>query len=384
MRLNPHCMMMKKASKEHTFQVKKAVVLEAQANGVRPTMRKWGIARNTIRTWLRRFEAAGNKGLEDRRHGPNFIPHKTSKEVEEKVINARLQVPCYGPRRLQYFFNLPCSQGAIQRILKANNLVRKHKKKYQKKNDLRAAKAAWKAGTHWQMDVKHLYDIPNYWGQRRDLKISLPKYQYTLRDVKSGMASLAFSDELSELNSRTMVYHFLNHLAKHLPFPIEELIFQTDNGVEFSGTVRHFEKAPFTQFIVSKGAKHVFIPPGMSNANGDVESFHDTIEEEFFNLTEFSSREDFIHKAESYRFFYNLQRPNYSKGAKTPMLIAEQDWPDCNFASQTVAFPVLDLDNLNIDLNLSEYNSKGQSIPVFPEEATVINKKLTFNCYYIK
>jgi hypothetical protein len=33
MGLIPHCMMMKAASKEHTFQVRKAVVLEAQ--------RKW-------------------------------------------------------------------------------------------------------------------------------------------------------------------------------------------------------------------------------------------------------------------------------------------------------------------------------------------------------
>jgi transposase InsO family protein len=366
MGLNPHCMMMKEASKEHTFQVRKAVVLEAQRSGIKPTLRKWGIARNTIRTWLRRFESMGNKGLEDQRQGPKNIPHKTSKEIEDKVINARLQVPCYGPKRLQYFFELPCSQGAIQRIIKTNGLVRKRKKKYQKKNDLRAHKAAWKAGTRLQMDVKHLYDIPNYWGLKRDVGIPLPKYQYTMRDVKSGMAFLGFSDELSELNARTMVDHFLQHLAKHLPFPIEELVFQTDNGVEFGGTTRHFEKSPFTQFIVSQGAQHVYIPPGMSNANGDIESFHDTIEEEFFDLTEFDSREEFMQKAESYRLFYNLRRPNYSKGAKTPTLIAQQDWPDCDFSSFAVAFPTLDLDKLNISLNISQYNGRGQSIPVFP------------------
>jgi transposase InsO family protein len=365
MGLNPHCMMMKAASKEHTFQVRKAVVLEAQRSGIKPAMRKWGIARNTIRTWLRRFESMGNKGLEDQRQGPKNIPHKTSKEIEDKVINARLQVPCYGPKRLQYFFELPCSQGAIQRIVKAHGLVRKRKKKYQKKNDLRAHKAAWKAGTRLQMDVKHLYDIPNYWGLKRDVGIPLPKYQYTMRDVKSGMAFLGFSDEISELNARTMVDHFLQHLAKHLPFSIEELVFQTDNGVEFGGTTRHFERSPFTQFILSQGAQHVYIPPGMSNANGDIESFHDTIEEEFFDLTGFNSREDFMQKAESYRLFYNLRRPNYSKGAKTPAHIAQEDWPDCDFSSFAAAFPTLDLDKLNILLNVSQYNRKGQSIPVF-------------------
>jgi len=366
MGLNPHCMMMKDASKEHTFLVRKAVVLEAQRIGIRAAVRKWGIARNTIRTWLRRFESMGNKGLADQRRGPKNIPHKTSKDIEEKVVNARLQVPCYGPRRLQYFFNLPCSQGAIQRIIKARGLVRKRKKKYQKKNDLRAHKAAWKAGTRLQMDVKHLYDIPNYWGQKRDIGIPLPKYQYTMRDVKSGMAFLGYSDEISELNARTMVDHFLRHLANHLPFPIEELIFQTDNGVEFGGTTRHFERSPFTQFIHSKCAKHVYIPPGHSNANGDIESFHDTIEEEFFDLTKFDSREDFMQKVESYRLFYNLKRPNYSKGAKTPALIAQEDWPDCDFSSYATVFPALDLDKLNISLTISQYNGKGQTNPVFP------------------
>lgn len=366
MGINPHCIMMKKASKEHTFQVRKAVVLEAQKNGIRPTSEKWSIARNTVRTWLRRFEGEGNQGLKDKRQGPKNIPHKTSKEIEDKVINARLQVPCYGPRRLQYFFDLPCSQGAIQRILKQNELVRKRKKKYQKKNDLRAAKAAWKTGSHIQMDVKHLYDIPNYWGQKRDVGISLPKYQYTMRDVKSGMAFLGFSDEISELNARTMAHHFLQHLARHIPFPIEELVFQTDNGVEFGGTTRHFDRSPFSQLINSHGAQHVYIPPGMSNANGDIESFHDTIEREFFDLTEFSSRKDFMQKAESYRLFFNLRRPNYSKDAKTPALIADQDWPDSDFPTDLLLFPSLDLDNLNIPINLSMYNDMGQAIPVFP------------------
>lgn len=51
MGLNPHCMMIKEASKEHTFQVRKAVVLQAQREGIKPTMRKWGIARNTKGSW---------------------------------------------------------------------------------------------------------------------------------------------------------------------------------------------------------------------------------------------------------------------------------------------------------------------------------------------
>jgi len=74
-----------------------------------------------------------------------------------------------------------------------------------------------------------------------------------------------------------------------------------------------------------------------------------------------------MQKVESYRLFYNLKRPNYSKGAKTPALIAQEDWPDCDFSSYATVFPALDLDKLNISLTISQYNGKGQTNPVFPE-----------------
>lgn len=96
--------------------------------------------------------------------------------------------------------------------------------------------------------------------------------------------------------------------------------------------------------------------------NGDVESIHATIEEEFYNLTHFGSRDDFFRKAESYRQFYNLERPNYSKGAKTPWLIAQQDHPDCDLASLAQFIGVIDLKGIP-----KFYPSGGQPLPVLPD-----------------
>lgn len=316
-----YSIMMTGTSKEHLFRFKKQVVQWAQVHGIRPAVTKWCVGRNTVRRWLRNFAKEGNQGLMDKRKGPRFIPNKTSKEVEQQVIKARLEAPCYGSRRLKYFFELPCSPGAIYRILKAHNLIRKRKKKYQTKNDLREVKAKYKAFGHMQMDVKYLRDIPNYWGQLKPFK--LPHFQYTVRDTKSGMLFLGFSDELSELTARTMIDYVLARTRAQMPD--KEIIIQTDNGVEFSGTARHYETAHFSHQLGLYGAKHVFIPPKMCNANGDVESLHYSIEREFFDLTTFSSRSDFMQKIESYRLFYNLERPNTYKGMKTPWLIAQQD-----------------------------------------------------------
>jgi len=145
--------------------------------------------------------------------------------------------------------------------------------------------------------------------------------------------------------------------------PDKEIIIQTDNGVEFGGTVRHFEKASFSQVIEARGGRHVFIPPKLCNANGDVESLHALIEKEFFDLTSFTSRKDFFHKVESYRLFFNIERPNGYKGQKTPWLIAQQDWPDSDLASYAAAIKTVDLDRITI----SGYQKRGPSLPNSPE-----------------
>jgi len=208
------------------------------------------------------------------------------------------------------------------------------------------------------MDIKYLTDIPPYWEQMQ--RLGLPKFQYTIRDVKSGMLFLGFADEIAESNARQMVEYVLGRLTPHL---CGRIFVQTDNGVEFSGTTRKIENNHFSAAVRSQHAEHVYIPPGCCNANGDVESIHATIEKEFYDLTTFASREDFLRKAESYRRFYNLKRPNYSKGGKTPWLIAQQDHPDSDFATTAQFINV-------VELGKSPTNFRtpvgGQHLPVLP------------------
>ena len=353
---------MKTARKEKHFTIRKAVVQEAQEKGIKPAARRFGMSKNTVRLWLRRYQAEGNDGLLDRRAGPNHIPHKTPSEIESHIVEIRKTVPCYGARRLKHFFDLSPSIGAIQRIIHDRGLARKIRRKYQKKNDLREVKArTYKAFEKLQMDIKYLTDIPPYWVQMQRFK--LPRFQYTVRDVKSGMLFLGFADEVSEINARTMIQYILRKITPYFP---GTLIVQTDNGVEFSGTTRNIERNHFGYAVRECGAKHVYIAPGCCNMNGDVESIHATIEEEFYNLTSFSSREDFLSKAESYRQFYNLERPNYSKGGKTPWFIAQMDHPNSDFSSAVQFTNVVDLRGLS-----KSYPLGGQPLPVLPE--TIIN-----------
>lgn len=64
---------MKTGRKEKHFTVRKAIVQEALEKGIKPTARRFGMSKNTVRLWTRRFKSEGNDGLIDRRASPNTI-----------------------------------------------------------------------------------------------------------------------------------------------------------------------------------------------------------------------------------------------------------------------------------------------------------------------
>ena len=331
--------------KEYSFEFKQDVVFAAQDIGIKPTARKFKVSRNTVRSWLRRFQNNGKRALSDRRKGPKFIPNKMPQDVEDKILSIRKLIPCFGPLRIKYHFNIPYSLNAIQRVIRQHGLTRKRKKVREKRRDMRAVKAKRKSMTHMQMDVKYLTDIPNYWEQLKPL--GLPKFQYTIRETKTGMLFLGYSDELSELNARTMVDYVLDEMKLNLPFNMEEVTVQTENGSEFSGQARRIEKNPFVQMIEKiHGANHVYIRPGHCNANADVESSHQIIEEEFFDLTRFSSRDEFFRKIESYRLYFNLTRVVFYKGIKTPYEICSKDIGNKNSYNLSL-IKTVDLDRMS-------------------------------------
>ncbi len=346
--------------KAYPFGFKLDAVFAAEELGKKPAAKKFKIALNTLKSWIKEFQKHGKQGLIDKRKGPNFIPHKIPPDEEERIVSIRTMAPCFGPNRIKFYFNVNCSVGAIRRVIRSHNLTKKQKKKQEKKRDLRAVKAKRASMTYLQMDVKYLTDIPNYWEQIKPM--GLPRFQYTVRDSKSGMLFLGYSDELSELNARTMIDHIISEMKLDLPFDIEKLNVQTDNGSEFSGQARRVETAPFVQMIEkTHGANHNYIRPGHCNANADVESSHQTIEVEFFDLIKVKNRDDFFKKIESYRLYFNFTRVNFSKGKKTPQQICASDW-NIDVSYNFSLIKTVDLDKIS-----TFSYQRGQSLPDFTE-----------------
>src|SRR5699024_11612036 len=50
-----------------------------------------GVSRKCVKTWIDRYQAEGEGGLEERSARPHTMATKTSYEVEEKVLAARAE-----------------------------------------------------------------------------------------------------------------------------------------------------------------------------------------------------------------------------------------------------------------------------------------------------
>jgi len=137
------------------------MVKHAVVYGIKPTARAFDTTAKTVRKWLERYRQERLAGLNELPRIPLSCPHKTSSALARKIVNLRKQFPFKGAKRLKREHNLSCSHEAIRRIL-------------------------------------HEKDIPHYWPQMKALK--LPKYQFTAREVRSGLMFLGFANQCTAVN----------------------------------------------------------------------------------------------------------------------------------------------------------------------------------------
>src|SRR6266478_737370 len=302
------------------------LVQSARQIGIKPTARLFSATVPTVRKWLRRFQQQGPAGLREHSRAAHYQPRRTPAELEQRVVELRRTLFTFGSRRLIREFDLPISHRALERIWRAHGLLKKRKKKYQRKQDLAHIKAQWALFQQISADTKDLDDIPRYWPQAQ--QFGLPAIQYTAREVRSGLLFWAFAQKRSAAASAVFAARIQQHLDRY-GVSLRDLVWQTDNGSEFIGG--HDRRGHPTGFPTALGdSQHVRIPPAAHTFQSDVETVHRLVEDEFFDLESFHSRGDFLAKAFTYQLYFNLVRPNTHKQNLSPWQIVEQlqpRWP---------------------------------------------------------
>jgi len=287
--------------------------------------REYGTKRQTVEFWVKRFEKEGIEGLKDKSRAPHHIPHKTSREIEEKIREiAKAKKYSIGQDRIQSELKkqgIKRSTSTINRILHDLDLIKKRLKKYQRKRQVSEYRKKLKALRNWQIDVKDLIDIPNIYALVYSRII--PRFQYSAKDVISGTTFLAYAFEQTEINSIRFGQSILEHLKKFGIYS-SEITIQTDNGSEFIGCIFKKEPSAFTEMVEKTyHSKHQTIPVGRKEYNGSVESFHDRIEDEFYDIETFNSLQEFLSKSWTFNLYWNLDRENLEL-KKTPFRLIKE------------------------------------------------------------
>ena len=113
-----------------------------------------GVSRQTLHTWLARYEAGGLEGLADRSHRPGSCPHQMDPAVEVAVLEARRRHPGWGPRRIVHELGrrgMSVSESGVYRALRRAGLIEPGRRRRRQRDWKRWERA--RPMELWQMDV---------------------------------------------------------------------------------------------------------------------------------------------------------------------------------------------------------------------------------------
>lgn len=348
-------------SKEKKF-FRYQMVVSVEAVGIKETARRFHTTRNTVRKWHRRWLQEGYAALADRSRRPKHSPLGTPARERVKLVRLKKKYKRLGAEEIKAIEGLPQSPKTIRKIWKEHGVSsRKRRKKHQIKHNLREIKKHWALFHHIVEDTKDLSDIPEYWIPMKTK--GLPKWQYTARDVTSGLLYMAFAQERS-LTFATLFARYLNTSLQACGADLSRTVRQTDNGAEYVGSWHKIDVSPYTEVIESvPGQVHVTIPPGAHRFQADVETVHNLIEMHFYEIESFRDRQDFLEKAYTYQLFFNLVRPNSYKESKTPWQIAKEKNP--TLSMEIAKIPPVFLEDL-LDKDLERQRQGGHDVSTVP------------------
>jgi len=336
------------------------MVQHALEHGIKPTARTFHTSPPIVRKWVKRFKTAGYPGLQDRSRRPQHSPNETSHNLKEHIIILKGQYKRIGAEQIKVLEDVSLSPKTMRKIWRdAGISSRKRRKKHITKNNLREIKKKYKLFEKMGEDTKDLIDIPEYWPQMKSF--NLPKIQYTFREISTGILFLGFANQRS-LTHSVLFAVYINHFLKKFNALPEFSTRQTDNGSEYIGAWNAKEPSDYTLAIESlPGQRHQTIIPGAHTWQSDVETIHNLMELEFYEIESFKSRIDFMNKASSYQLFFNLKRPNSYKEHKTPWQLAQQKNPCLD--KRLLMIPSVDLDKL---VSMKNQIKRGNDVLTLP------------------
>lgn len=269
---------------------------------------KVGVSRQTLHSWLARYEAEGLEGLVDRSHRPVSCPHQMPAAVEAELLELRRSRPYWGPRRLVFELGkrgvvpLPSESAAYRALVRAGMIdpsVRDRRSRKWKR---------WERGAPmelWQMDIVG---------------------GFPLADGTSAKALTGIDDHsrmcvCARLMARERTRAVCEGLRGALGvYGAPEQVL-TDNGKVFTGRFNHpVVEVLFDRICRENGIEHLLTQPRSPTTTGKIERFHRSMRAEFLsNRPAFANLKVAQQALDEWVDYYNTARPHQSLDMATPV-----------------------------------------------------------------
>ena len=267
---------------------------------------RFGVSRQAVHRWLRRYEDQGLAGLVDRSHRPPRCAHQMDPAVEVWVLEARRRNPEWGPRRLVHeaaragIEPLP-SRSGVYRALKRAELIDPGARR---RRDRRFRR--WERGGPmelWQMDVVGGVLLADGTACK------------VLTGIDDHSRFVVCAGVMVRATSRAVCAHFAEAMRR-CGVPQEIL---TDNGKVFTGRFGPKDtEVLFDRICRENGIDHLLTAPRSPTTTGKIERFHRTLRTEFLTGRVFDDLACAQTELESWVQSYNTQRPHQALGMATP------------------------------------------------------------------
>jgi len=268
--------------------------------------RRYGVSRQTVHRWLRRYARSGLADLADHSSRPSTCPHQMTPAVEARIVELRRAHPGWGPRTIAHYLGreqvepLP-SRSSIYRCLVRHALIdpqkrRRRREDYRRWERLRAMEL-------WQMDVMGGVRLED----GCELKLVSGLDDHSRYCVSAKLVERATARPVCAALTEAMSRHGVP----------EQIL--TDNGKVFTG---RFGPAAgevlFDRICRENGVRHLLTAPRSPTTTGKVERFHKTVRSEFLAERVFASLEEAQAELDRWVAHYNQERPHQGIGMVTP------------------------------------------------------------------
>lgn len=269
--------------------------------------RRYGVARQTVHDWLRRYAAAGLAGLADRSSRPCSCPHQMPAVVEARVVALRVVHEGWGPRRILSQLRrdgvepLP-GRSSVYRALVRHGLI-DPKRRRRRRSDYKRWERS-RAMELWQLDIMG------------GIKLSDGSQCSLITGIDDHSRFCVIAQVVRRATAMPVCDALVAALHEH---GVPEGIL-TDNGKVFTGRFGP-SKGPvrFDRICHDNGIRHLLTAPRSPTTTGKVERFHKSVRAECLQQRRFDSVEEAQAAVDAWVAYYNRERPHQGIGDRPPL-----------------------------------------------------------------